>query len=123
VQTGRAERGPQRDDIVANSQRCAIGNCDRGTLPKFRQSALKAILAEEFFGARADKMAAEAYKKGVGRPHLSVPKSAQILSPKQAPKRDDIVANLAKADGIKTTRYACKGGEGTEVKGRDGTRR
>jgi ParB-like chromosome segregation protein Spo0J len=69
-----------------------------------------AILAEEFYGARADKMAAEALQKGRIKGNVnrspSVPKSAQTAASEQGPKRDEIVANLAKADGLTTTRYA-----------------
>jgi hypothetical protein len=55
-------------------------------------------------GAKADKMAAEAHREGSIRGNQNrsqaVPKSAQPGTTKQAPKRDDIVVNLAKADGV-----------------------
>jgi hypothetical protein len=72
-----------------------------------------AILAEEFYGARADKMAAKAHREGIERGHenrrLSTLKSVQTNEPPRGPQRDEIVANLAKADGLRTTRYAVAG--------------
>jgi hypothetical protein len=50
-------------------------------------------------------MVAEAHRQGSIRGGKAVPNSAQPSTPKQAPKRDDIVAELARADGIRTTRH------------------
>jgi hypothetical protein len=62
-------------------------------------------MAEELYGKKADKMVAEAHRQGSIRGGKVTLNSVQPSQPKRAPQRDDIVANLAKADGIRTTRH------------------
>jgi hypothetical protein len=75
-----------------------------------------AVIAEELYGKKADQIVAEAVAKGRLKGNQSpsrfiplVTKSSPTGTRKQLPKRDEIVADLAKADGIKTTGYAIGG--------------
>jgi hypothetical protein len=72
-----------------------------------------AILCEEIYGQRANEIAAEALRqgriKGNQNRSPSRPISVSTGGPEQKVKRNEIVADLAKQDGINVTRYAIEG--------------
>jgi hypothetical protein len=72
-----------------------------------------AVFAEEQYGPKADKIVADALAQGRIRGNQNrVPSptiSSDTGSRNRGPQRDEIVAELAKADGIKTTGYAVGG--------------